>query len=125
MSYPRINLDDVPAYDRPVCDVCGRSCQLKLVDFGIGPYEFWGAKGTHTDYAWASDCCEAEVHEMSDYIRLNADSEYNHGVHCYVAVMPDLYDGAPDSNWNQIGYGDTAEEATEALVDAFDNIDEI
>ena len=42
-----------------VCDSCGRECELAMVDFGIGPYEFWGAKGCHVDKAGASVCCES------------------------------------------------------------------
>lgn len=36
-------------------------------DFGIGPYEFWGATGCHTDYGWeiesVGDLEHADVHE--------------------------------------------------------------
>lgn len=28
---------------------------------GIGPYEFWGARGVHHDWQMLSPCCEAEV----------------------------------------------------------------
>jgi hypothetical protein len=30
------------------------------VDFGIGSYEYWGAKGVDIDLQEVSDCCEAD-----------------------------------------------------------------
>lgn len=32
-----------------------------MVDFGIGAYEYGGAKGVHHDYGEATICCEAEL----------------------------------------------------------------
>lgn len=43
------------------CTACGQPCQVGLVDFGIGSYEFWGHKATDIDIVAVSDCCEAPV----------------------------------------------------------------
>jgi len=51
-------------HDEPesgICDECGEACQATPVDFGIGPYEFWGDRGTHRDIHMLSPCCEAAV----------------------------------------------------------------
>lgn len=46
------------------CDDCNEECGTEWVDLGIGPYEFWGARGNHTDYQEVSDCCGADfTHE--------------------------------------------------------------
>jgi len=43
----------------PFCVECGKPCGWRLVDFGIGPHEYWGYVGCHSDVQPASDCCEA------------------------------------------------------------------
>jgi hypothetical protein len=43
------------------CIQCARDATETPVDFGIGSYEYWGAKGTHEDVQLVSECCEAEV----------------------------------------------------------------
>lgn len=49
-----------------VCKSCGEACTPKREDFGIGPYEYAGAPGTHHDWATVSDCCEAEVYDYHE-----------------------------------------------------------
>ena len=39
------------------CLSCDDYCALKVVDNGIGPYEFWGDCRTHHDYSTESYCC--------------------------------------------------------------------
>lgn len=51
-----------------ICSDCGRACTATMVDFGIGPYEFWGDRGVHHDYHAASPCCEAEVVEGGEKV---------------------------------------------------------
>lgn len=46
-----------------ICTECNEPCHVVVVDFGIGPYEFWGQKCNHVDKHEVSDCCEAEVVE--------------------------------------------------------------
>lgn len=55
-----------PVEDPPkgICVSCSERCVAQWTDFGIGPYEFWGAKGVHHEWAWASPCCEAPVEEV-------------------------------------------------------------
>ena len=55
------NLDR--AFGTGICEACGKEANFKIEDFGIGAYEFWGAKGTHHDYQWISECCEAAPEE--------------------------------------------------------------
>lgn len=43
------------------CGECKKECSPIVVDFGIGPYEFWGAKYVDSHPACVSDCCEAIV----------------------------------------------------------------
>lgn len=42
------------------CACCGQACTVGKVDFGIGPYEFWGVKGVHHDERVVTECCESE-----------------------------------------------------------------
>lgn len=44
-----------------ICDCCGVPCTATKQDFGIGAYEFWGDRGVHHDWRYASPCCGAEV----------------------------------------------------------------
>jgi hypothetical protein len=44
-----------------LCSECLTSCTPTEVDFGIGPYEFWGQVGNHSDIQIVSDCCEATI----------------------------------------------------------------
>lgn len=50
-----------PRIGTGTCFECGKPGSAHIEDFGIGPYEYWGAKGVHHDYQPVSDCCEAEV----------------------------------------------------------------
>lgn len=47
--------------ERLVCCNCGRECTVVRVDFGIGPYEYWGHRGVDVQERDCSDCCEADV----------------------------------------------------------------
>jgi hypothetical protein len=47
------------------CSDCGKECSSTQIDEGIGPYEFWGARGVHHDWVTVSDCCEAEILESN------------------------------------------------------------
>lgn len=41
------------------CQECHEPCDVTLVDFGIGPYEYWGQRCNDTNKQMVSDCCEA------------------------------------------------------------------
>jgi len=51
-----------------ICSRCGNGCTAVWIDFGIGPYEFWGDRGTHHDYQVVSPCCEAEMAEGGETV---------------------------------------------------------
>ncbi len=40
------------------CGHCKEPCDIKWLDDGIGPVEFWGAKSWHEDWTAYSDCCD-------------------------------------------------------------------
>jgi hypothetical protein len=44
-----------------ICKDCQHECEGELIDVGIGPYEFWGAKGCDSRMSFVSECCEADV----------------------------------------------------------------
>ena len=48
------------------CGGCGNVCEQKLVDMGIGPYEFQGRVGFDSNKQWVSSCCEETVYENED-----------------------------------------------------------
>lgn len=54
-----------------LCSACGQPAVPTKVDFGIGDYEFWGARGVHRDVRTVSDCCEADMMENT-----HADPEW-------------------------------------------------
>jgi transcription elongation factor Elf1 len=39
------------------CNECGQEVEVEIEDFGIGPYEFWGARGTHKDERAVCSIC--------------------------------------------------------------------
>lgn len=44
-----------------ICPSCGAlDPDVIEVDFGIGPYEYWGAAGVDVQLAWVTRCCEAD-----------------------------------------------------------------
>jgi len=56
------------------CEVCKEECIAKIVDYGIGPYEYWGATGVDSDLHAVSDCCEGFVfrdQELTDKITVD------------------------------------------------------
>lgn len=47
------------------CHACGAADpDTKTIDEGIGPYEYFGAKGVHTAWVEVTDCCDAEFSDM-------------------------------------------------------------
>ena len=48
-------------YPQQFCPDCKESCEPIVVDNGIGPYEFWGARGFHSQIEVVSNCCEAPL----------------------------------------------------------------
>jgi len=56
----RYESEDMPS---GICEDCGHFCIAVVRDFGIGPYEYWGARGNHHDYQQVSPCCEVSIVE--------------------------------------------------------------
>jgi len=48
------------------CLECGKRCDGKWQDWGIGEYEYWGVKGNDVSWVLVSDCCEAEMEGYED-----------------------------------------------------------
>jgi len=46
---------------RAYCGVCSKEVDFHIEDWGIGAYEFWGAKGTHHDYIAVCDECGEQI----------------------------------------------------------------
>lgn len=58
--YPTPEWGDGPFW----CLDCKRPCDVIEVDFGIGPYEYWGATGCDVRIAPVSDCHECDFSEV-------------------------------------------------------------
>lgn len=43
------------------CSECRKTCQEAYRNFGIGAYEFWGAKGSKDNWLWVSECCDGDL----------------------------------------------------------------
>ena len=53
--------DYTPPSISTFCKSCNKEVSAHQEDWGIGAYEFWGAKGTQHIYVWVCDECEEEV----------------------------------------------------------------
>ena len=49
--------------DPSYCKSCLLPAKVRKVDEGIGPYEYWGAPGWHSDIRYLSECCDDENHD--------------------------------------------------------------
>lgn len=47
--------------NEPTCEACGKACDTKEIDFGIGSFEAHGEKGFDRRVGTVSKCCEAPV----------------------------------------------------------------
>ena len=58
--------DEAEAHEPPpegYCTECGSYIRAVQLDAGIGPYEYWGARGFDSRPYWGCPKCEAEVEE--------------------------------------------------------------
>ena len=56
--------DEIVTVQLPMtCPACGEVCSGVWEDFGIGSYEYWGARGTDVRMVYVSNCCEAQLPE--------------------------------------------------------------
>jgi len=97
-----------------ICDSCGEECSSICVDQGIGPYEYWGAKGCHHDYQNVSPCCEdAVVPGGNKHIsttthtsrRVHSADGDNTGNHHYMIYPGDRYKKTVTFCWREGGAG--------------------
>lgn len=61
MRHYEIEHEELEVEEGSVCASCGRVCKPTVVNFGIGPYEFWGQRGVDSNKQVVSDCCEDEI----------------------------------------------------------------
>jgi len=54
----------------PFCESCKCTCNPKLVDNGIGMYEYWGSKEVDVQLDVESDCCGAPVYKDQELTEL-------------------------------------------------------
>ena len=47
----------------PFCGHCGMSCEVNVVNDGIGQYEFWGQVGYDLETVAYSKCCDYVVYD--------------------------------------------------------------
>ena len=55
MSYDKY--DDIEPIPTGYCNDCKQDCDIVFEDYGIGPYEYWGARGVHKDYRATCSVC--------------------------------------------------------------------
>ena len=48
-----------------ICSDCKEPCEVVILDFGIGSYEYFGALGNDVKLDAVSNCCEAPVYMNS------------------------------------------------------------
>ena len=49
-----------------ICNKCYKPCYTKMMDFGYGRYEYFGAVGFHVSMEEVSECCEWDVTEKEE-----------------------------------------------------------
>lgn len=60
-----------------ICCYCNEECFPKIVNAGIGSYEYWGAKGYDYIPEVVSSCCkEVCMNEDGEYITVNDAERY-------------------------------------------------
>jgi hypothetical protein len=57
------------------CAECHKECDTVELDYGFGSYEFWGARGTHSNIQTVSTCCEADVLSKDELEELVGEEE--------------------------------------------------
>lgn len=55
------------------CSECRQLCNAVERDFGIGAYEFWGARGCDVNLQTVSDCCDGDPLTPKEYAELLAE----------------------------------------------------
>lgn len=58
------------------CGECKKECDWQVLDYGIGGYEFWGARGVDVNLQTVSKCCEGDLYldaELEEQAEFNVD----------------------------------------------------
>lgn len=64
------------------CEACRQPCEVEVVDYGIGSYEYWGYNGVNSSLCAVSTCCEATVFEDEELTRpISVEDVQSYG-HC-------------------------------------------
>lgn len=57
---------------KAICSDCQQPCECKIIDEGIGHYEYWGFVGYDSRPTLVSNCCQAEcLDELGDLISIH------------------------------------------------------
>lgn len=56
------------------CDSCKQEVHYHLEDWGIGAYEYWGARGTHHD--WVRVCDECRNNGLYNILENDSEPEW-------------------------------------------------
>ncbi len=61
-----------------ICSKCKELCEVILIDFGIGGYEYWGIPGNDVQLEALSICCDAPVYieNSNEFITVLMVKEY-------------------------------------------------
>lgn len=55
------------------CAECRQPCRDVKRDFGIGAYEYWGARAVDTNIQTVSHCCDGDLLTPEEYATLLAE----------------------------------------------------
>jgi len=58
-----------------VCSECRQPCRDVERDFGIGAYEYWGARGVDTNLQLVSECCDGDLLTPEEFEELLSEEQ--------------------------------------------------
>lgn len=59
------------------CSECRKPCNAVERDFGIGGYEFWGARGCDVNLQTVSDCCDGDPLTPEEYAEMLTEETFD------------------------------------------------
>jgi len=59
------------------CSLCGKKTRPKVIDIGIGMYEYWGARAFHSKLIVVSECCGERLEEDPDPYDIKTDLKWD------------------------------------------------
>lgn len=75
------------------CPGCGSWVEAIMQDYGIGSYEYWGSRGTHTDLRCVCPKCEEEVEEGLESFLCNSCLWLYDDLECAKGQDAEQFDG--------------------------------